>query len=325
MHLTQIVEEQVTTLHLCEQVRGGAGRRELERCCRKTPLGSFLAAMGKAPDVPRAAAAPGEPVPAAAPRCRTSARPAGWAARDCYATFERAAARPAAPAARLDHAHRASATLRAGATRRRRRTAVRRPGGELREQLRAGGRGRALRARGGTARPARGRWRASNDRPRAGARWRGGLARRQRARKSHGALDPGPAGAQPGRTAVHRAATAIASGKRCCATVEAAAASTPTADDRRCCSGWTGWSTADRQLLHERHLVSRNWPGSRPSAGPNRGRRCCSRTASGVMVNEEDHLRLQGLRSGFALEAAYDEVRPAGRRTGTTTFLRISP
>ena len=38
------------------------------------------------------------------------------------------------------------------------------------------------------------------------------------------------------------------------------------------------------------------------------------------MVNEEDHLRLQALRSGFALRSAYAGDRQAGPRTGRTTF-----
>ena len=62
----------------------------------------------------------------------------------------------------------------------------------------------------------------------------------------------------------------------------------------------------DRQLLHERHLISRELAGA--VEGRETGR---SGTAVylaglvGMMVNEEDHLRLQSMQSGFALAQAY--------------------
>jgi protein arginine kinase activator len=46
IHLTQIVNEQVTTLHLCERCAAEKGV-ESPGSVAKTPLGSFLAAMGK--------------------------------------------------------------------------------------------------------------------------------------------------------------------------------------------------------------------------------------------------------------------------------------
>ena len=46
IHLTQIVNEQVTTLHLCEKCAAEKGV-ESPGGVIKTPLGSFLAAMGK--------------------------------------------------------------------------------------------------------------------------------------------------------------------------------------------------------------------------------------------------------------------------------------
>jgi protein arginine kinase activator len=46
IHLTQIVNEQVTTLHLCERCAAEKGV-ESPGAQPKTPLGSFLAAMGK--------------------------------------------------------------------------------------------------------------------------------------------------------------------------------------------------------------------------------------------------------------------------------------
>ncbi len=46
IHLTQIVKEQVTTLHLCERCAAEKGV-DSPAAAAKTPLGSFLAAMGK--------------------------------------------------------------------------------------------------------------------------------------------------------------------------------------------------------------------------------------------------------------------------------------
>jgi protein arginine kinase activator len=50
IHLTQIVNEQVTTLHLCERCAAEKGV-ESPGGVTKTPLGSFLAAMGKGPEL----------------------------------------------------------------------------------------------------------------------------------------------------------------------------------------------------------------------------------------------------------------------------------
>jgi protein arginine kinase len=65
---------------------------------------------------------------------------------------------------------------------------------------------------------------------------------------------------------------------------------------------------ADRQLLHERHLVSKELAGLETDGRVRSGASVLVQDRLGVMLNEEDHLRLQGLRSGFALEAAYSEV-----------------
>lgn len=52
IHLTQIVDEQVTTLHLCERCAAEKGV-ESPGSAAKTPLGSFLAAMGQTlPEIP---------------------------------------------------------------------------------------------------------------------------------------------------------------------------------------------------------------------------------------------------------------------------------
>ncbi len=64
----------------------------------------------------------------------------------------------------------------------------------------------------------------------------------------------------------------------------------------------------DRQLLHERHLVSKELAGLDREARPRPGAALLVRGPVGVMVNEEDHLRLHGMRSGFDLEDAYAAV-----------------
>ena len=87
IHLTQIVTEQVTTLHLCERCAAEKGV-ESPGGVAKTPLGSFLAAMGK--DLPET-----EPVAQAGdtcPRCGASLQDFRESGRlgcpECYRSFE---------------------------------------------------------------------------------------------------------------------------------------------------------------------------------------------------------------------------------------------
>src|SRR5215471_18737312 len=61
----------------------------------------------------------------------------------------------------------------------------------------------------------------------------------------------------------------------------------------------------DRQFLVERQLISRELAAVLD--GP-RGVAFDSKESVSVMVNEEDHLRLQVLRSGFALEEAWGDI-----------------
>jgi protein arginine kinase len=60
----------------------------------------------------------------------------------------------------------------------------------------------------------------------------------------------------------------------------------------------------DRTLLHERHLVSKELAGLEGTAGVRAGAALFVRDRLGIMVNEEDHLRLQGLHSGLDLGGA---------------------
>jgi protein arginine kinase len=66
---------------------------------------------------------------------------------------------------------------------------------------------------------------------------------------------------------------------------------------------------ADRQLLHERHLVSKELAGLDLQHPVRSGAAVFLGDGLGVMINEEDHLRLQALRSGFDLGAAYSALR----------------
>ncbi len=62
----------------------------------------------------------------------------------------------------------------------------------------------------------------------------------------------------------------------------------------------------ERQLLHERHLVSRELAGLEQDVRSGAG--LLVQDTVGAMLNEEDHLRLQGMRSGFDLAATYAAV-----------------
>jgi protein arginine kinase len=66
-----------------------------------------------------------------------------------------------------------------------------------------------------------------------------------------------------------------------------------------------GLAAIDRQFLVERQLISRELAGV--LEGP-RGVAFDDREAIAVMVNEEDQLRVQSMRSGFDLDAAWDAI-----------------
>jgi protein arginine kinase len=67
----------------------------------------------------------------------------------------------------------------------------------------------------------------------------------------------------------------------------------------------SGLSPLDRQFLVERQLISRELAAVLD--GP-RGVAFDEKESVSVMVNEEDHLRLQVLRSGFALDEAWQDI-----------------
>ena len=75
-------------------------------------------------------------------------------------------------------------------------------------------------------------------------------------------------------------------------------------------------SGMERMLLHERHLVSRELAGldqATPVAGAGA---VFVGAESGLMVNEEDHLRLQVFRSGFDIPGALRQAEEMDRELG---------
>src|SRR6266550_2692313 len=72
----------------------------------------------------------------------------------------------------------------------------------------------------------------------------------------------------------------------------------------------------ERQVLHERHLVSKELAGLERESRPRPGAALLVQDQVGVMVNEEDHLRLHGMWSGFDLEDAYAEVEAVDAELG---------
>ena len=63
-------------------------------------------------------------------------------------------------------------------------------------------------------------------------------------------------------------------------------------------------SELERQILVERHLISRELCGSKGGAGVV----ISKDQAFSVMINEEDHLRIQVLRAGFQLKKAWNAI-----------------
>ncbi len=65
-------------------------------------------------------------------------------------------------------------------------------------------------------------------------------------------------------------------------------------------------SSLDRNILHERHLISRELMGR--DGRPVSSAALFTEGELGVMVNEEDHLRIQVLKSGFDLSGALASI-----------------
>lgn len=82
-----------------------------------------------------------------------------------------------------------------------------------------------------------------------------------------------------------------------------------------------GADATDRQCLVERHLISRD----HASGHGERGVAVDPTGTVSVMVNEEDHLRLQVLRSGFQPDLAWDQVSVIDRRLEQHLDYAFSP
>ena len=65
---------------------------------------------------------------------------------------------------------------------------------------------------------------------------------------------------------------------------------------------------ADRLLLHERHLISKELANAAAEKSGKSHAAIYLAGSLGLMVNEEDHLRLQVFHSGFALTQAYADL-----------------
>src|SRR6185436_17600652 len=82
---------------------------------------------------------------------------------------------------------------------------------------------------------------------------------------------------------------------------------------------------AERQMLHERHLISKELAGLERDGPVRRGAAVLTSGDAGVMINEEDHLRLQCLRSGLALGPAYSEIERLDADLGTRLPFAFHP
>ena len=71
-----------------------------------------------------------------------------------------------------------------------------------------------------------------------------------------------------------------------------------------------------RALLHERHLVSKELAGLDAQHPVRSGAAVLLADRLGVMVNEEDHLRLQAMQSGLALHEAFSAIDRLDREIG---------
>lgn len=84
-------------------------------------------------------------------------------------------------------------------------------------------------------------------------------------------------------------------------------------------------STTTRRWLNEHQLVSRDLAGLDATGRIRSGAALLLGRWASAMINEEDHVRLQGFRSGFALEAAYDVTERVDREFGVRVSFAFHP
>ena len=80
-----------------------------------------------------------------------------------------------------------------------------------------------------------------------------------------------------------------------------------------------------RLWLHERQLASRELAGLDPGNTVRSGAAMVQGGSCAMMVNEEDHLRLQAFEPGFALDRAYAEVAHLDREVGRRISFAFHP
>jgi protein arginine kinase len=80
-----------------------------------------------------------------------------------------------------------------------------------------------------------------------------------------------------------------------------------------------------RQLLHERHLVSKELAALNGDAEARSSAALLTDGILGIMINEEDHLRLQSLRSGLALLEAYADLERLDTDLGSRLSFAFHP
>ena len=88
VHLTQVVGEDVSTMHLCSKCAAERGI-ETEAAVVQTPLGAFLAAMGKGGPGMAAAAATGESCPQCGATLEDFRASGRLGCSQCWIAFER--------------------------------------------------------------------------------------------------------------------------------------------------------------------------------------------------------------------------------------------
>jgi len=83
--------------------------------------------------------------------------------------------------------------------------------------------------------------------------------------------------------------------------------------------------TDDRLLLHEHHLVSRELAGIDAQQPLRSGAAVFLSSDVSVMVNEEDHLRIQSLKSGFATASAFASADRLEKELGRRVSYAFHP
>ena len=107
-------------------------------------------------------------------------------------------------------------------------------------------------------------------------------------------------------------------------TVEAAAADIPDLQEAELLR-LDGLPRTTRLWLHERQLVSRELAGLDAAGKVRSGAAILVGQRGSVMLNEEDHLRIQGMRSGFALEATYADTDATDNALGQRLSFAFHP